>query len=163
VLGAPPARNGSMMPSLTAVQAASSVGGPFDQLVASGSHTCAIKRDGTLWCWGRIFSGCSATKSRRPAYAPVQAALAGRSVSSGRDGPEPLLRAQERMARLWCWGFNGYGQLGDGTTSNSLAPVRASPSLGANVASVSTGTFHTLCPYKRTALFGAGASMEMAR
>ena len=41
---------------------------------------------------------------------------------------------------LWCWGANGNGQLGDGTTTNQPTPVQAGVgSLGSNVAEVALG------------------------
>jgi alpha-tubulin suppressor-like RCC1 family protein len=42
--------------------------------------------------------------------------------------------------RVFCWGFNGSGQIGDGTTSNRLTPVRVS---GFQFTRVSAGTEHT--------------------
>jgi len=43
---------------------------------------------------------------------------------------------------LWAWGFNGYGQLGDGTTNDIYAPSR----IGSDKdwVSVAAGSYHTL-------------------
>jgi len=42
----------------------------------------------------------------------------------------------------YCWGWNGYGQLGLGTTGNVLTPT-ATTVLGSNVSQVSGGYFHS--------------------
>jgi hypothetical protein len=41
-----------------------------------------------------------------------------------------------------CWGRNDYGELGDGTTGNRLAPVDVS-GLGGGVTAIATGWFHS--------------------
>ena len=43
---------------------------------------------------------------------------------------------------LWAWGYNGYGQLGDGTTTHRRTPVRIGT--GTNWAHVVVGPFHTV-------------------
>ncbi|MGO8670750.1 MAG: PKD domain-containing protein [Capsulimonadaceae bacterium] len=46
---------------------------------------------------------------------------------------------------LWAWGFNGSGQLGDGTTTTTASPVRVTPSTGlTNVVAMSAGTDHSM-------------------
>jgi hypothetical protein len=43
---------------------------------------------------------------------------------------------------VWCWGYNAYGQVGDGSTVNRLTPVSVAGFSGA-VASIVTGGFHS--------------------
>jgi len=43
---------------------------------------------------------------------------------------------------LWCWGYNGDGLLGDGTTGDRLVPVQI-VGLGSGVVSVTLGLFHS--------------------
>src|SRR5881628_2032757 len=43
---------------------------------------------------------------------------------------------------VWAWGYNGYGQLGDGTTTQRLTPVQVSGSSG--VIAIATGQYFSL-------------------
>jgi alpha-tubulin suppressor-like RCC1 family protein len=52
------------------------------------------------------------------------------------------------LGRLWAWGYNEYGQLGDGTTQNRTKPIKVMD----NVASVSSG-------YSRTAVIKKDGSL----
>ena len=80
------------------------------------THTCAVITGGAVTCWG---SGIGA--------APV--ALAG--ISSGATDVTVGLyhSCAVVVGAVKCWGQNGYGQLGDNTTTHSLTtPVTAVPS-----------------------------------
>jgi len=61
---------------------------------------------------------------------------------------------------VYCWGYNNYGQLGDGTTNNSSVPLDVGGLLaGKNVSMVSNGYYHT-CAIADNAVYcwGTGAA-----
>jgi alpha-tubulin suppressor-like RCC1 family protein len=49
--------------------------------------------------------------------------------------------ARSAAGAVKCWGYNGYGELGDGTTTNRLVPTTIAGLTG--VTAISTGTQHT--------------------
>lgn len=86
-------------------------------LAAGRYHTCALMGDGSVACFGQnteseLGSGTAATKS----VAPVT--IAGLSnvvaISAGRGYFTCALKADTTVA---CWGDNGSGQLGSGSTA----------------------------------------------
>ena len=92
---------------------------------AGDTHTCAVKTDHTLWCWGANLSSELGDGTTADSLVPVQVsghATDWASVSAG------SLRtcAVKTDHSLWCWGYNGDGELGDGTTTGSLVPVQVS-------------------------------------
>jgi alpha-tubulin suppressor-like RCC1 family protein len=60
-----------------------------------------------------------------------------REVSAGQDHACGVTSD----GRIYCWGWNGFGQLGDGTITNRLHPVRVARSL--RFSHVDAGNYHT--------------------
>jgi alpha-tubulin suppressor-like RCC1 family protein len=82
-----------------------------EQLVASRTSVCALRRDGSVWCWG---SGGVV----RPTQ--IQTLENITSITGG-QGHFCALR---RDGVFWCWGANNSGQYGDGLVLGSERPVR---------------------------------------
>lgn len=101
------------------------------------SHTCTVLLSGAGWCWGHDSSGQLGTETTSVCtYAffqlpcslsplPVDGGLVFARIVAGGSHSCGLTRSHE----VWCWGANDRGQLGDGTTTGSLAPVKVSTSL----------------------------------
>lgn len=108
---------------------------------AGGSHSCAIKGDGTLRCWGSDFLGQlgdGADLSMPPGYPVTVAGLDGVSQVTAGSRHTCALKGD---ATVWCWGYNADGQIGDGTLTTRDAPVQVKPLSG--VLQVSAGGGHT--------------------
>ena len=114
---------------------------PRARVAAGTSHTCALKADGTVWCWGDNHFGQLGNGSLAPSAVPVAVAGLGTGVVSlaGSGNHTCALTAQ---GGVLCWGANEAGQLGNGSTDNSGVP-RQVTGLASGVLQVSAGMGHT--------------------
>ncbi len=106
------------------------------------SHSCALTTSGNIKCWGRnhngqIGNGFSSFKTTSVDVTGLTSGIS--NISAGGAHSCALTSA----GGVKCWGYNNFGQLGDGTTT----PQRTSPvdvtGLTSGVSTISTGTNHS--------------------
>lgn len=111
-------------------------------IAAGYLHTCALMAYGGVKCWGRNDSagqlGDGANTNRVEAVDVVGLSSGVVAITAGWEHNCALLNT----GAVKCWGYNGYGQLGDGTNSNRSTPVQVS-GLTSGVVSISAGNNHT--------------------
>ncbi|MBC7746879.1 IPT/TIG domain-containing protein, partial [Pedobacter sp.] len=95
-------------------------------------HTCAVA-DGEAFCWGTNGNGQLGNNSLVQSTAPVRSAqdvgvLAGKVAGDISAGTNHTCATADGQA--FCWGYNGYGQLGNNSTTQSLIPVKVTQSIG---------------------------------
>ena len=117
----------------------------FIALTASDAHVCGLAADGAAYCWGSNENGETGTGSFALTVTtptPVQTATRFTSISAEGTGTwSNSTCGLTAEGEAWCWGFNGLGKLGDGTTTNSAVPVRVLG--GVPFSYVETGHFHS--------------------
>ena len=90
---------------------------------AGETHTCAIVARGNIKCWGNNTSGQVGDGIRKlgirelPVF--VHAISGAKDIALGAEHSCALLSD----GKIMCWGSNTFGQLGDGTNSDSILPV----------------------------------------
>ncbi|SFF47682.1 Regulator of chromosome condensation (RCC1) repeat-containing protein [Nannocystis exedens] len=100
---------------------------PMAELAAGEAHACARTADGELWCWGNNSFG-QLGHAPVPGESSEQIARVGglppvRALALGFHHTCALAGASADV-RVWCWGDNSDGQLGDGTTERRHTPVQ---------------------------------------
>jgi alpha-tubulin suppressor-like RCC1 family protein len=111
------------------------------QVTAGLLHACAVKGDGTLWCWGGNGSGQLGDGTLDDKAAPVLVSTLGSDVVQVTAGSFYTC-ALKRDTTVWCWGKNSSGQLGNGATTDSSTPTPVA-TLGPTVAEVAAGSMQT--------------------
>ncbi len=122
------------------VQTASAEGGTSTDLDAGGAHACAITPAERLKCWGdntvgQLGLGDNLEDQYKPVVVPgldhVKRVSIGSSTTCAVVGSAGKLR---------CWGYNAFGQIGDGTTDDRHIPVTV---IASGVKQVDVGRYHT--------------------
>lgn len=114
-------------------------------IAAGGAHTCALLQRGDVTCWGwnsvgQIGNGAGGAARDIVSPQPVVGHLGITAVGVGANH----ICMVDRQGTVWCWGDNGFGQLGIGSSLGGNA--RTLPSevdAAANTAAVTTGANHT--------------------
>ncbi|APV50553.1 hypothetical protein BWI17_13160 [Betaproteobacteria bacterium GR16-43] len=115
---------------------------------AGATGSCALTQAGGVQCWGDKPGNGSVSSL----YAVAVTGLASGATDIASGGGHSC--AVTATGGVKCWGLNTRGQLGNGTTVDSLVPVDV-PGL-ANVLAISTGDLHTCAIVRASPTDAAG-------
>jgi len=127
----------------------------FVKIAAGAYHSLGVTFGGEVATWGYNVLGQLGTGQPGDAWIPTRVPGLKNAVDVAGGGYHSLAVTTKGVgdidsAAVWAWGWNGYGQLGDGTTTDRPAPV-AVPNM-AGVQRVSAGLIHS-------AALGAGGAL----
>jgi alpha-tubulin suppressor-like RCC1 family protein len=104
-------------------------------------HTCALTTAGSVECWGYNALGSLGDGTTAARLTPVHVSGLTSGVSAISAGYFHTC-AVTSAGGAKCWGYNVYGELGDGTTTTRTTPVDVS-GLTSGVTGISAGQYHT--------------------
>jgi alpha-tubulin suppressor-like RCC1 family protein len=115
----------------------------FTAVSAGRDFTCGITAAGAAYCWGQNKGGSlgnGATGNRsKPDRVAQGASVRFDSVSAGSDHACGLTDT----GTILCWGTNTFGQLGNGSTTDSPTPVSITMPFGTTFEQVKAGASFT--------------------
>jgi alpha-tubulin suppressor-like RCC1 family protein len=140
---------------VTQVSKATPVGLGMVLAVAAGSHhTCAVAGNTLVYCWGRNDAGQLGTAPSASRSTPLPAldmnmvGVKAKLVGAGATHSCAI----KDDGTLWCWGSNGAGELGNGSSATTSLAVQAA-SLGGTVAAVTAGAAFTCARQNDSSVF----------
>lgn len=92
-------------------------------------HSIALKQDGSVWTWGNNTYGQLGDATNVDKTTPVEVSSLSNDVDVNVDMVKPIAGghwhsiALKSDGTVWAWGNNTYGQLGDGSNTDSNTAV----------------------------------------
>ena len=109
--------------------------------ISVGYHdACAVMDDGTVQCWGFNYDGelgNGTTTTTAPYGSPTPVTVTGLTSAKAVSVGDYFSCALLADGTVKCWGVNGDGQLGDGTTNAATTPVAVQGVTGARAIAAS--------------------------
>ena len=104
-------------------------------------HTCAILNDDKVKCWGKGGSGRLGNGASTDQNSPVAVSMSSntaKKISLGNQHTCAIFNDD----KVYCWGENGLGQLGVGSTTDQNTPTVVDLGTGKTATAISSGRFH---------------------
>ncbi|OGA48443.1 MAG: hypothetical protein A3G25_17075 [Betaproteobacteria bacterium RIFCSPLOWO2_12_FULL_63_13] len=120
------------VPGLTGVKA----------IAAGRSHVVGLKSDGNVWGAGVHYKAVQGISDATDASVSVAGRVPGLSDVTAIAAGDSHTVALKSDGSVWAWGWNGYGQLGDGTTNDGVDPVQVSGL--PTIAMIAAGWYHNV-------------------
>ncbi len=129
----------------------------FSKISVGYLYACGIINNRNAYCWGYNLNGQLGNGTINNSSIPVAIMTGGNSAISESAAIIEISTANNDVCAItnesannaYCWGFNTYGQLGDGSTNNSSIPVHivmggnsAIPN-GSMIKQISAGTYNS--------------------
>src|SRR5450759_3042320 len=98
----------------------------FTSITAGRNGSCGLTGAGAAWCWGANWNGQLGDNTTTGATTPVAVSggLSWSMVASSESGNHTCaVKLSSQL--IYCWGYNGYGQIGDQTTTDRSSPIQA--------------------------------------
>jgi alpha-tubulin suppressor-like RCC1 family protein len=134
---------------------------PVERIAVGLLSTCAVDREGAVWCWGRAGAlvPVADDKSYVPKATKVEGVQNARQVAVGAEGYACILTA---TGTVECWGYNSSGQLARPAEKKNKLARAAVPNL-TDVIEIAAGWSHTCALKKDGSLYcwGDNASGQL--
>lgn len=116
---------------------------PYHRIGAGDGHSCGVTVPGSAYCWGRNSSGqlgvpITGANTSIPQEVPMPGGARFTTIVAG--GYHTCALAESGAP--YCWGYNVFNQLGDGTTETRSTPTLVDAS-GVSFAGISAGYWHS--------------------
>ena len=118
------------------------------EISAGEDHTVAIDEDGKVYAWGdndwgQLGDGTNNRSNIPICISDIATNLVNiKAISAGGDHTVAI----DENGKVYAWGYNGNGQLGDGTNNRSYIPICISDISTnlVNIKEISAGRYHTV-------------------
>ncbi|TAN57279.1 hypothetical protein EPN15_04850, partial [Patescibacteria group bacterium] len=116
--------------------------GTVKEIAAGDVHTCALKTNGSMVCWGYNTNGQIGDNTTTQRNIPTQVSgLTAGTVKEITAGVHTCVIKTD--GSMMCWGRNDYGQIGDNTTTQRNIPTQVSGLTAGTVKEITAGFYHT--------------------